>query len=207
MAKYTDLDEALANPQDVTELDLSSNYNQSSLPTEIGQLTNLTSLNLSDNDLENLPAGSLRSVFFQMRRAGRGQEFHPDDYTLESLCASGNFIWYIEELDLYALIDHEDFDCLYGPCTLAQLEERYREIHESDEWEEAVGNDDVANPQPDSSGAQQAIQIDPNDAIAHSNLADIQGRKLKKSVFFAGILVLILILLLYIFIFRWANIE
>jgi len=213
---------------------------------------------------------NIGSVFFALQRAGHGQELYPYDYVWESFCASGDFVWYIEELDLCALIDHEDFDCLYGPCTLAQLEEYYREIHESDESEEAVGNDDVANSQPDSSGAQQAIQIDPNDADAHNDLgvaysgqgqleqaiaayqqaiqidpnepiiytnlgaayseqgqleqaiaafqqalqidpnyseahnslADIQGRKLKKSVFFAGILVLILILLLYIFIFR-----
>ncbi len=49
MAEYTDLDQALANPTDVTELDLSHNELES-LPGEIGQLTNLTHLDLSRNE-------------------------------------------------------------------------------------------------------------------------------------------------------------
>jgi len=40
MARYTDLDQALANPQDVTELNLDRN-NLTDLPPEIGQLTNI----------------------------------------------------------------------------------------------------------------------------------------------------------------------
>lgn len=48
MAEYTDLDQALANPQDVTKLDLSDNQLKN-LPTKISKLTNLTHLNLSYN--------------------------------------------------------------------------------------------------------------------------------------------------------------
>ena len=54
MARYTDLDQALANPEDVTELDLSK-QNLESLPTEIGKMKNLVSLNLSGNKLIVLP--------------------------------------------------------------------------------------------------------------------------------------------------------
>ena len=61
MAKYTDLDQALANPTDVTELDLRGNEELESLPVEIGQLTDLTNLNLGGNNLENLP-GEIRQL-------------------------------------------------------------------------------------------------------------------------------------------------
>ena len=49
MAEYTDLDQALANPQDVTHLYLIGNELRK-LPSKIGQLTNLTHLDLGGNE-------------------------------------------------------------------------------------------------------------------------------------------------------------
>ena len=55
MAEYIDLEEALANPEDVTELNLSGEEREN-LPSEIGLLTNLTELILCENNLTALPS-------------------------------------------------------------------------------------------------------------------------------------------------------
>ena len=55
MAKYTDLEGALANPKDVTNLNLHHN-DLTELSPEIGQLTNLPHLDLKSNKLESLPS-------------------------------------------------------------------------------------------------------------------------------------------------------
>ena len=59
MAEYTDLDQALANPEDVTALDLRCRDEKiSELPIELSSLSNLESLNLRSafsSHIENLP--------------------------------------------------------------------------------------------------------------------------------------------------------
>ena len=58
MAEYDSLEEALANPTDVTELDLSYNRELDWANTfnKLLQLTNLKELNLGANSLESLPS-------------------------------------------------------------------------------------------------------------------------------------------------------
>ena len=56
MEEYTDLDEALANPEDVTELSLGESE-LTNLPSEIGQLINLGQIDRFGNNLAELPIG------------------------------------------------------------------------------------------------------------------------------------------------------
>jgi Leucine-rich repeat (LRR) protein len=55
MKTYTDLSQALKEPDKVQVLDL-SNQGLTEIPVEICQLTNLTQLHLSGNNLNTLPS-------------------------------------------------------------------------------------------------------------------------------------------------------
>lgn len=91
---YSMIREALANPDSVTELDLSG-YSMGYLPPEIGELTNLEKLWLQDNNLEELPPsiGNLRKLT-QLKLTGNRLNALPKEFwrlsSLERLWLNNN---------------------------------------------------------------------------------------------------------------------
>ena len=61
MKTFTDLSEALTKKDKVQVLDL-SNQSLNRVPIEIGQLTNLTYLQLGENQIEELPPEIFRLI-------------------------------------------------------------------------------------------------------------------------------------------------